>query len=338
MATYDPFSGGVSLLEAAKCGDDQFKTGVVETFIQESPIAEMLPWTTIAGNAYKSSEEGTLPDTQFRSVNEGYTRVSGSDTEHIWGVTILGAEVFIDNFLTKVTANKSDLKAKQWAKVVRSLSRKLDVTAVNGTGSAANKDFKGFQQLIKDGFGQDLSHAESATPKGIIDSEANANTFLDKLDEANDLLRNQEMADFILLNRQTRRAITKAARLANTGFSLIDVGTDSFGRQVTQWNGIPLKIVGDDHEGNAILGQTEDSVDTGGDPDAATDTSSSLYFVSTGDEGVSGLLGAGGSFDVKDFGETETAPGAVGRLELYPGLASFSKYGLVRLHSFDPTA
>jgi hypothetical protein len=57
--------------------------------------------------------------------------------------------------------------------------------------------------------------------------------------------------------------------------------------------------------------------------------------VSTGDMGVTGLLGAGGTFEVRDFGEIDAAPGSVGRIELYPGLAAFSKYGLVRLHSFN---
>ena len=340
MANYDPLSGGVPLLEAAKCGGDQLKTGVVETFIQESPIAEMIPWMSISGNALKSQEEGTLPDLQFRSVNEQYNRVWGSDTEHFWGVTILGAEVYIDNYLTRVAADKMDLKAKQYAKVIRALARKLDYTAVHGGETAGAKDFDGFNELIKSGFGQDLSVPNSTTPADILTSTSNyfdGQLFLDKMEEANDLLRNQSSANFILLNRQTRRAITQIARKVNSGFSLIDVGTDQFGRQVSSWNGIPLKIVGDDHQGNAILGQTEDAVATGGDPDAGTDTCSSLYFVATGDMGVTGLLGAGGTFEVKDFGEIDGAPGSVGRIELYPGMASFSKYGLVRLHSFDPT-
>jgi hypothetical protein len=334
VATYDPLSGGVPLLEAAKCGSDMIKQGVVETFIQESPIAEMLPWMTIAGNALKSFEEGSLPDLQFRSVNEQYNRVWGSDVEHFWGVTILGAEVFIDNYLTRVTANQQDLKAKQYGKVTRSLARKLDVTSVRGTGDS--KDFKGFNQLIEEGFGQRISSISSGTtPLDINASAANGQAFLDKLDEANDLLRNQSTADFILLNRATRRAITRAARTSVSGVSLIDVGTDVFGRQVVSWNDTPLKIVGDDHTGAAILSQTETAVSNANAIAYTGGTASSLYMVSTGDMGVQGLLGAGGTFEVRDFGEIDGAPGSVGRIELYPGLAAFSKYGLVRLHSFD---
>ena len=331
---YD-FSGGVPLLEAAKCGDDQLKTGVVETFIQESPVAEMLPWLSIAGNALKSEQEGTLPDLQFRSVNEEYTRVWGSDTEHFWGVTILGAEVFIDNYLTRVAANKQDLKAKQYAKIIRSLARKLDSTAIHGGTGSETKDFDGFNQLVNDGFGQFLNAGSGSTELDVSASAANAETFFNKMDEANDLLRNQSEADFILLNRSARRGVTQAARNVSGYFSLLDVGTDALGRQVTSWNGIPLKIVGDDNTGTAILGTAETASDTASSVALTGGTGSSMYFVSTGDNGVTGLLGAGGTFEVKDFGEIDAAPGAVGRIELYPGLASFSKYGLVRLSGFD---
>ena len=201
--TYD-FTGGVPLLEAAKCGTDQLKTGVVETFIQESPIAEMIPWMTIQGNALKSFEEGSLPDLQFRDVNAQYERVWGSDTEHFWGVTILGAEVFVDNYLTRVVANSQDIKAKQYAKITKSLARKLDKTVVHGTGSAAAKDFKGFNSLIAEGFGQGLSASGVTTLTAASLTAAEGQLFLDKLDEANDLLRNQSSANFIALYRATR--------------------------------------------------------------------------------------------------------------------------------------
>ena len=57
----------------------------------------------------------------------------------------------------------------------------------------------------------------------------------------------------------------------------------------------------------------------------------SLYMVNTGDMGVSGLLGGGGFFDVRDFGEVEANPEHLGRIELYPGLAVWDPYSLVRI-------
>lgn len=316
-----PTTGGVPLLEAAKAGTDMVKAGVVETLIQESPTLEMFPFMTIEGNALKHFEEVDLPTPQFRSVNETYSRSFGTDTEHFWGVTILGGEVYIDNYLLKVTANKRSEKAKQWAKFAKAMARTWDKQVFDGTGTA--KDFKGFNALISEGFGQIYYTDGSGSGEAELE--------LDHLDEANDLLRGQHMADVILLNRDTRRHITRKARNTSGYFSLIDVGTDVFGRQVTKWNDIPLRIIGDDAVGDPILGWDET---VGGDT-----TTGSLYLVSFGDgDGVTGLLGFGGSWEAKDFGETEAAPGHMGRVEIYPGIAVFNKYALVRVAGIqDPS-
>ena len=42
-------------------------------------------------------------------------------------------------------------------------------------------------------------------------------------------------------------------------------------------------------------------------------------------------LGLGGSFDVVDFGETEAAPGHLGRVEVYPGVVVSNSFSVVRL-------
>lgn len=302
-------SGSLPLLEAAKVGDDLLKRGVVETIIQESPIVEMLPWETISGNALKQNVEENLPDVEFRDVNETYNRSWGTDSERFWGVAILGAEVFVDNYLLKVTDNKGRLKARQYAKFAKSNALTFDKTFFDGTGTA--KDFKGVNALIDEGLG--------------LEYEAGANgaaLALPMLDESFDLMR-REMPDAILANRTHRRKITSLARTTHSGISLIDVGTDVFGRKVTKYNDTPIRIVGDDKGRNAILGFDETR--------GGSSVTSSLYLVDFGEEAVCGLLGMGGSVEVKDFGETEAAPGHLGRIEWYPGIAVFDQYSIVRL-------
>jgi hypothetical protein len=311
-------SGSLTLLEAAKTGTDMLKAGVITTLIQESPIIEQLPWMPISGNALKHRVEENLPTVQFRDVNETYSRSWGTDTEHFWGVAILGGEVFIDNYLLKVVSNQEDLKARQYAKFAKANSRIFDRIFFDGTGAA--KEFKGVNQLIVEGFGQSLDLATNGLQ--VVASSTNMLTFLSKLDEAHDLLRTGT-ADAILLNRFTRRAITRAARESVSGVALIDVGNDAFGRQVMSWNGIDLRIIGDDETGTPILGFDET---VGSSSDCA-----SLYFVRYGEDLLTGLLGLGGSMEVRDFGETEAAPGHLGRIEWYPGIAIFDKYAVVRV-------
>ena len=303
-------SGSVTLLEAAKCGDDTLKRGVVETIIQESPLLELLPMMTIQGNALKHMEEATLPDPEFRQVNATYSRSWGSDTEHYWGTCILGGEVFVDNYLVRVRGNLIDVKSKQYRKFGKAMARTFDKYAIDGTGAA--NDFKGINALVSEGFGQ------------VYTAGANgAALALNMLDEAHDLLRGQTSADVLLMNRTMRRKITALGRTTAIGYPYLDIGTDTFGRQIDMWNGIPIRILGDDKDGNAILGFDE----TQGTETQAT----SIYMLALGDDDVSGLMGAGGSFEVKDFGEVESAPGHLGRVEVYPGLAIFNKYSAVRI-------
>src|SRR5690606_40689155 len=87
--------------------------------------------------------------------------------------------------------------------------------------------------------------------------------------------------------------------------------------------------------GQPILDFNEDPGDGGND-------STSLYIVAFGeDENVYGLSGLGGSMEVRDFGETEAAPGHLGRVEWYPGVAIDNPYSVVRLKGLakaDPSS
>lgn len=306
-------SGSMTLLEANKDSTNKLKRGVVSTLIQESPILEMVPFMGFEGNALEVEVEVSLPEPQFRSVNETYNRSFGGNTKRMFGVAILGGEVFVDNYLIRVHSNKANAKAKQYRKFAKAMARTWDKNFFDGTGTA--KDFKGANVLIDEGLGQ----------KKLAGAGGAALT-LEMLDESFDLLRSQSRPDAILTNRFVRRKITSLARTTHTGISLIDVGTDVFGKQVTMYNDTPIRIIGDDREGNAILDFDED-------PGDGTSDTTSIYLVAFGeDENVYGLSGLGGSMEVKDFGEQESAPGHMGRVEWYPGLAIDNPYSIVRLY------
>lgn len=309
-------SGAVTLLESHKDSSNMLKTGVVETLIQESPILEMLPMTSFVGAAYETNLEFDLPDPEFRQVNATYNRSHGTDRKVFWGVSILGGEVFIDNFIVRTRGNVVDTKAKQYRKFAKAMARTFDKSFFDGTGTA--NDFKGLNTLVDEGFGQVY---------GANANHANGGALaLDDLDVAYDLIRSQSSPDAILANRTHRRKITKLARDTSTGFSLIDVGDDKFGNQVTQWNGVGIRLIGDDRSGNAILDFDETKGSSSG-------TVSSLYMVAFGEEeNVHGLMGAGGTFEVVDFGETEASPGHLGRVEAYPGICIANPYSVVRVN------
>jgi len=316
-------SGALTLLEGLKYSKNVMKRGVVETIIQESPLLEMFPFIGFQGNAIEVNVEGTLPTPEFRRVNETYTRSWGADTKRFFGVSILGGEVFVDNFILKVAASPADTKARQWAKFSKAMALTFDKTAIDGTGLA--EDFMGLNALIAEGLGQTYPTASTG-----LDLNAALGAGLEALDEAKDLLRSKSTPDALLLNRLNRRQITQAARNIAGQFSLIDMGTSVLGKQVSMYDSVPMRIIGDDRTGTAILGNDETYQSAGS-------STSSMYFIAFGaEENVSGISGAGGSLDVHDFGETEAAPGHLGRVEWYPGIAVYDPFSLVRIPGVLP--
>ena len=318
-------SGSVTLLEAVRWGNDVLKKGVTELIVQESPVLEMLPMMSIKGNALKRTLETSLPTVTFRDVNQTYTRDFGADENVFWGTSILGGEVFIDNYIVNTMGNLADVKARQFAKKAKAAALQFDYSFFKGTGTA--KDFKGVNQLITEGFGQVLfcgAGLPSGNFQGGTTDTGNGGVLsLDDLDVAQDLLRTGR-ADAFLMNRFMRRKITRQAKYSVSGVALIDVGDDKFGRQVTTYNDVPIKIIGQYLDGTYIV----DFNETRG----TSAVTSSIYAIRMDeDEGVSGLFGAEGYFEVKDFGETQAAPGHLGRLEFYPGVMVSSKYSVVRL-------
>lgn len=311
-------SGAVTLIEATKSGSDQMKRGVVEVLIEESPMIETLPWMSFEGTALRHDEEGTLPSVSFRNVNEGYSQSYGTDNTHYWGVAILGGEVKVDKFLVNVTGNEEDIEAKQWRKLAKANSMRFSWEAFDGTGTAASKGFKGINTLIDEGHGQKLLNASGG---GALT--------LAKMDEAIDLFRNQGQPDVAWINRINRRKVTYLARETHTGISLIDIGTDVFGNQVMMYDGIPFRIIGDGMNSSGTVGAI---LDFDEDPGDGTSDCSSIYFAKLGEDDVTGLLGKGGSFDVQSFGELQSGPQRLGRMEWYPGIAIFNKYSIVRLY------
>ena len=307
-------SGAVPLLTAVSLDDgNMLAKGVIDTIAQESPIMEQMPWITIAGESYVTREEDERTAVAFRKVNATYSTTYGTERKHYWGVAIVGAEVKVDTFIVNTRPNTVGTKANQYSKVAKNAARWLDkqIIDANGTSDA----FKGVNTLVAEGFGQTKVVATNGSTLVAAG--------MDVLDEAIDTLRHGR-PDAAWLNLTTRRQITKLGRNFDNGYSQIEVGNDAFGRQVMSYAGIPLRIIGQDEGGAEILGFDETT--------GSSSVTASMYFVKFGnDEFLHGLLGAGGYFNVKDFGETEAAPVHLGRIEFYPGICMPNPYSICRV-------
>lgn len=304
----------MTLLEAAKYGDDVLRSGVMKTIVETSPMYQKLPWKTIKGNAYKYNIEQALPGVAFRGVGESYTDSTGVINSATETLTILGGEVKLDNFLVRTMGNKSEIKASQYRMKARAMGFKFSENFFEGDSSVDPNSFDGLRKrLVGD-------------QKMLMASGGGALT-MDKLDEAIDQVVGTP--DFIFLNRTLNRKLTKLGRDTGTssGAPLIDYGSDAtFGHQVTRYRGIPLVIMENEMDGSSILGFDED-------PGDGTSDTASIYIVRFGEDMIHGIAGEGGNFmDVKDFGELESAPQHMGRIEWYPGLCVIHPRAATRLY------
>lgn len=303
-----------TLVEASKYGDDVKRSGVLKVISETSPMYSKLPWKSIKGNAYKYNIEQALPDVAFRGVGGTYTDSTGVINPVVETLTIMGGEVKIDNFIVKTMGNLKDVKASQFEMKARAMGFKFTESFFEGDSDVDQNSFDGLRKRL------------TGNQKYLAGSGGAALT-LDILDTAID--RVVGTPDFIFLNRTLRRKITKLGRDAgsSSGAPLIDYGSDSsFGHQVERYRGIPLVIVENELDGSSILAFDEDP------GDAVSDTSS-IYIVRFGDDYIHGITGEGGSFmDVKDFGEMESAPQHLGRIEFYPGLCVVHPRAAVRLY------
>jgi len=313
-------SGNVSLQEAVKHGDEQeLGTGLVETIIHENPLIARMNWVPFEGEAMKHEAEGDLPNVQFRNVNEGYTADWAGDTEHYWGVAILGGEVKVDKFLENVVANRRSIMKRQLKKKAKSNSLRFQYEVLNGTGSIASKGFKGLKNIVLEGFGQTTGSAVGAQ---LSLQDVNG------LDEAIDLFETTGKPDEMWISRPLKRKITDLARRTYSGVSLIDTGTDVFGNKVTVYDDIPMVHLG---RGMDSTGAIVDMLPFTEDPgDAGLDTAS-IWFVKHGEDDFTGIAGKGGSFEAMTWGELESGPYFQARFEWYPGVAVLNKYSVVRL-------
>ena len=294
----------LTLLEAAKLNSgDVYKAGVYMKFAETSDILRVLMFNNIGGNSLKYNVEETLPGIGFRGVNESYTESTGIINPKTENLAIAGGDLDVDKFI--IDSMGSEQRAIQEAMKIKALALSWTKTFIKGDNETEPREFDGLQVRL--------------TGDALI-SNGTAGLSLAKLDEAIDAV---DGATHIVMSKSVRRRLTVAARTAAVGGD-ITYTLDEFGRQVTNYNGIPILIADKDNENNDILGYTEASSTT------------SIYVVAFGEGQVEGL--ENGGMEVRDIGELETKPAFRTRVEWYSCFGVFAPRTAARLSGITDAA
>ena len=310
----------VTLAESALLSQDDLQRGVIETFVQESPVLDRLPLMGIEGNAYAYNTEAALPGVAFRSVNEAYVESTGTVNQYSEKLVILGGDAAVDRFIVQTRGNLNDQRAVQTRMKVKAASYLFQDTFFNGDVAVNAKSFDGLRKRLTGAQVVDTTTNGSA----IIGSDTNtSHAFFDKLDElvaaVPGLAANNGA---IYANRAVIAKIRSAGRRIG---GVETVREDLTGKRVVTWNGIPVLDPGRNLAGSDILPLTETQ--------GTATNASSIYAVRFGqdetDQAVTGLTNGGVMVD--DLGLLQSQPQYLTRIEFYCGLAVFGGKGAARL-------
>lgn len=310
----------VTLAESALLSQNNLQRGVIETFVQTSPILDRLPLMPIEGNAYAYNSEGALPGVAFRGVNEAYTESTGTVNQRTESLVIMGGDADVDRYIVQTRGNLNDQRATQTAMKVKAASYFFQDNFVNGDVTVNPKGFDGLKKRLVGN--QVIDAATNGSPivgNGTTDSHA----FFDMMDELVGQVPGLDGTNgAIYANARILGKIRSAGRrLGGTEM----VKEDLTGKRVLIWNGIPVLDLGDTLTGTAVIPQNE----TQG---TSTDTTS-IYAVKfgqdEGDQAVSGLTNGG--IQVDDLGQLQEKPAYRTRIEFYCGLAIFGGKAAARL-------
>lgn len=309
----------VTLAQAALLSQNDLQRGVIETFVQESPVLDRLPLMDIEGNAYAYNAEGTLPGIAFRSVNEAYVESTGTVVQASESLVIMGGDADVDRFIQQTRGNLNDQRATQTAMKIKAASYFFQDNFINGDVTVNPKGFDGLKKRLIGA--QVISPATNGF--GINTDDNTRQTFFDYLDAlvAQVPGANPQNAAIYANSAVLGKIRSAGRRIGGTE----TVREDLTGKRVLTWNGIPILDPGDNLAGTPILPNTE----TQG---TATDATS-IYLVKfgqdEGDRAVTGLTNGGVMVD--DLGLLQSNPAYRTRIEFYCGLATFGGKAAARL-------
>lgn len=291
------------------------KAGVIQIF-NEGTLYPRMPQTAISGNAISYNIEESLNlGFAFRGLNEAYSAEGLAVLNpQVESLRIIGGDLDVDLMTEQMLGTEA--RAYQMQSKVKALRLYLEKQILVGDSSTNPKAFDGLKARIPAGSSQLITNATNG-----------AGLSLDKLDELIDAVDASQGQLFLVMNRTLRRRLSAANRVASA-VGNIQWESDSLGRRVVSYAGIPIVEIDHDETGSQILGFTE----TCGN----TSANSSVYAVVAGPNACT--LITNGGLQVRDLGEVPDKPVRRVRLEQAIGMAVFHPRAIARLEGVTNAA
>lgn len=229
----------MTLEEIKKGMNDKVFDQIVDIFLRESAILQMLPFDDcVSANGGGSTMKykylrKVLPATaQFRKLNGAYTPSAATKQEFEAALAIMGGEVQMDRVLNKV-AGKFDNLAYQIEEHIKAVVSLFHYTLINGdavTTAATDKpEFEGLDSMLA-GTSTEYGAGSVIDLSNITNLKNNADEFY----EALQLLIQATKADALLMNTEMITKVQTVARIL--GYKTET--EEAFGKKVHSIDGV----------------------------------------------------------------------------------------------------
>ena len=294
---------GTTLSEYAKLSNDVLLQGVIEEIIKDSPVLQSIPFIEIVGNALTYNREVALPTAEWHAVNDDWTTSPAvTFSQQTATLKILGQNADVDEYVKKTRSNINDIEAAIIQITAKAVKHEFERAFIYGDAVAEANQFNGLRKII------DTTQAGSQL---IAAGAAGATLTLSMLDQLIDAVKGG-LPDLLLMSRRSRRKINTLARAAGNN---LEVGKGLLGEFVQLYNGIPIGVTDWQFDTHIVAASVETAT-TGG-------TSSVIYALKFGEDGLAGLTSPGG-LTVEPIGPMETKDATRTRIKWYCSLALFS--------------
>jgi len=308
----------LTLAEASKIAannGEMKKAGVISLYAEKSDIMAAMRWDGIMGNAMSFTQEGDLPSTAFRGINEAFTASSGSFNPQTEALMAAGGDLDVDNFIVKTQGEET--RSKHEALKIKSLSQAITDAIITGDNSSEPREFNGLQVR--------------ATGAQLIDNGSTSGGDVLSLAKLDELLDTVASPTHLIMSRAQRRAFIQAARSSTSGVGAnITMDKNELGQRITRYADLPILVGYERNKNTSILPYTE------ANPGGGTAASTSIYAVNLGEDGFIGITNGG--IQVRDLGEIDEKPVFRTRVEWYLAVANQSPYAIARLRGIKTGA
>lgn len=218
--------------------DDKVAQQIVDIFLRESEILQMLPFDNTVSPSGGSTltysyVQKKLPATAaFRELNKEYTASEATLEEKSAALKIFGGSFQMDRVLKQAEGRYNNMAYQIEEKVLAAISL-FHYTLINGN-STTNDEFDGLDKMLT---GTTSEYNASANAKVIdLSTIANVKTNADEFYEMLCNLIADTNADALLMNRATISKVQTVARLL--GYKT--ESEEAFGKRVTMLDGVRL--------------------------------------------------------------------------------------------------